>query len=111
MKLRARCAEIGLRLADRGEIPRAGKCPQWQARLAFPSILWHAGLAQTGKIGGLVQRADFRYPQKSDGFQAADTLIAMIAAQPSSFGELGDRVFSLACEGMGRGEVSVNNRA
>ena len=62
-------------------------------------------------MGGLVQRADFRYTQRSDGLQAADARIAIVAAQPSSFGELGDRVFSLAFEGMGRGEVSVNNRA
>ena len=77
----------------------------------FGSLLRHPGLAQAGEISGLVQRADFRYPEISDGLQAVDARIAIIAAQPSSFGELGDRVFSLAYEGVGRGEVSVNNRA
>ena len=49
-----------------------------------------------------------KYPT---AFQAADARIAIIAAQPSSFGEFGGGVFSLAFEGVSKGEVSVNNRA
>src|SRR6266446_7694999 len=74
------------------------------------SLLRHPGLAQTGKKGRFIERADFRCPEKSGGLQATDARIAIVPAQPPGFGELGDRVFSLALEGVSRGEVSVNNR-
>ena len=49
-----------------------------------------------------------KYPT---AFQAADARIAIIAAQPSSFSELGGGEFIFAFEGVSGCEVSVNNRA
>ncbi len=52
----------------------------------------------------------FGTPQYPDGLQAGDARITIVAAQPAGFGEFGGGAFGLAFEGIGGGELGVNER-
>src|SRR6516165_1416490 len=70
-------------------------------------FVWHAGLAQTGKIRGFEPGADLRRPRTRSG-QSGDARIAIVAAQPAGFGELGDGAFSLAVQSVGGSEPGAD---
>jgi hypothetical protein len=69
----------------------------------------HSGSAQADEKSGFVEGADLRHPEISAGLQARDGRI-MIIAQPLGFREFGRGAVDLAFEGVGGGEVGVNDR-
>src|SRR5215472_14782774 len=75
------------------------------------SLLRHPRLAQAGEVSGFKQGSDFRHPEISDGLQAGDARIPIIAAQPAGFSKLGDGTFSLTVEGIGGSEVGMKRRS
>src|SRR5262249_4665577 len=77
--------------------------------LNWPSLFWHPGFAQSGKIGGFEQGPDFEHapPCAWKGLQVGDARIKGSAIEPPSLGKLHDSAVQVVAEGIGCGKVEV----
>jgi hypothetical protein len=87
---------------------RTRRCGSCEATGKESLLFRHPCFAQALEISGLVQRADLRHSEISDGLQAGDARPTIVADhQPAGFGEFGGGAGGLAFEGIGGGELGV----
>jgi hypothetical protein len=77
--------------------------------LPCASLLWHAGIAQTGEISSFAQSVVLRHAA-IDCTQAYEARIAIIGAEPASFGEFGGSALAVPAERIGGGETGAKDR-